>query len=227
MAQLIGLARLGRDAELRSTQDGTPVASLSLAMDYRAGREKATQWVDGALWGKMAETLAQYLVKGKLVCVTLDDVHIEEFQRRDGGSGTKLVGRVSKLELAGGGRDDGGVDTRDRLGRSTQSVGGSISGTAAAQRPGQKHRGRHVGDRPALADIGDPAQIPTYNPAQRTRRQRRLICAPKSKRDTGEAETGRHRNENWNGWSCRPRTQTRRRFTADCGSTRVMARNPV
>lgn len=106
MAQLIGLARLGRDAELRSTQDGTPVASLSLAMDYRAGREKATQWVDGALWGKMAETLTQYLVKGKLVCVTLDDVHIESFEKRDGTSGTKLVGRVSKLELAGG-RDDG------------------------------------------------------------------------------------------------------------------------
>ena len=107
MAQLIGLARLGRDAELRTTQSGDAVASLSLAMDYRAGREKETQWVDGALWGKMAETLTQYLVKGKLVCVTLDDVHIEEFQKRDGTSGTKLVGRVSKLELAGGGRDDG------------------------------------------------------------------------------------------------------------------------
>ena len=106
MAQLIGLARLGRDCELRSTQDGTPVASLSLAMDYRAGREKATQWVDGALWGKMAETLAQYLVKGKLVCVTLDDVHIVEYEKRDGTAGTKLVGRVSKLELAGG-REDG------------------------------------------------------------------------------------------------------------------------
>lgn len=106
MAQLIGLARLGRDCELRTTQDGTPVASLSLAMDYRAGREKETQWVDGALWGKMAETLTQYLVKGKLVCVTLDDVHIEEYPKRDGGTGTKLVGRVSKLELAGG-RDDG------------------------------------------------------------------------------------------------------------------------
>ena len=106
MAQLIGLARLGRDAELRSTQDGTPVASLSLAMDYRAGREKATQWVDAALWGKMAEALTQYLVKGKLICVTLDDVHIEEYPKRDGGTGTKLVGRVSKLELAGG-RDDG------------------------------------------------------------------------------------------------------------------------
>ena len=107
MAQLIGLARLGRDCELRTTQSGDAVASLSLAMDYRNGREKATQWVDGALWGKMAETLTQYLVKGKLVCVTLDDVHIEDFQRRDGTAGTKLVGRVSKLELAGGGRDDG------------------------------------------------------------------------------------------------------------------------
>ena len=106
MAQLIGLARLGRDADLRTTQDGTPVASLSLAMDYRAGREKATQWVDGALYGKQADALAQYLVKGKLVCVTLDDVHIEDYPKRDGGTGTKLVGRVSKLELAGG-RDDG------------------------------------------------------------------------------------------------------------------------
>ena len=103
MAQLIGLARLGRDAELRTTQSGDAVASLSLAMDYRAGREKETQWVDGALWGKMAETLTQYLVKGKLVCVTLDDVHIAEFEKRDGTAGTKLVGRVSKIELAGGG----------------------------------------------------------------------------------------------------------------------------
>ena len=107
MAQLIGLARLGRDCELRTTQSGDAVASLSLAMDYRAGREKETQWVQGDLWGKMAEALAQYLVKGKLVCVTLDDVHIEEYPKRDGGTGTKLVGRVSKLELAGGGRDDG------------------------------------------------------------------------------------------------------------------------
>ena len=106
MAQLIGLARLGRDCELRTTQSGDAVANLSLAMDYRNGREKATQWVDGALYGRQAETLAQYLVKGKLICVTLDDVHIEAFQRRDGTEGTKLVGRVSKLELAGG-RDDG------------------------------------------------------------------------------------------------------------------------
>lgn len=107
MGQLIGLARLGRDAEVRYTPSGDAVANLSLAMDYRAGKEKATQWVDGALWGKMAESLSEYLVKGKLVCVTLDDVHIEEFKTRDGTPGHKLTGRVSKIELAGGGEQRG------------------------------------------------------------------------------------------------------------------------
>ena len=106
-----GLARLGRDCEVRFMPNGDAVANLSLAFAWgkkgEDGRQQ-TAWVDGALYGKMAEALAQYLVKGKLICVTLDDVHIEEFQRRDGTAGTKLVGRVSKLELAGGARDDGG-----------------------------------------------------------------------------------------------------------------------
>ena len=104
-----GLARLGRDCEVRFMPNGDAVANLSLAFAWgkkgEDGRQQ-TAWVDGALYGKQADALAQYLVKGKLICVTLDDVHIEEFQRRDGTAGTKLVGRVSKLELAGG-RDDG------------------------------------------------------------------------------------------------------------------------
>ena len=138
MAQLIGLARLGRDCELRSTQDGTPVASLSLAMDYRNGREKATQWVDAALWGKMAEALTQYLVKGKLVCVTLDDVHIVEYEKRDGTAGTKLVGRVSKLELAGGREDGGqqqGAPARQGSSRTQPRQQGAATRPAPAQRP--------------------------------------------------------------------------------------------
>ena len=105
-----GLARLGRDCEVRFMPNGDAVANLSLAFAWgkkgEDGRQQ-TAWVDGALYGKQADALAQYLVKGKLVCVTLDDVHIAEFEKRDGTSGTKLVGRVSKLELAGGGRDDG------------------------------------------------------------------------------------------------------------------------
>lgn len=102
--QLIGLARLGRDAEIRFTNDGEPVASLSLAFEHgRKGQDgrRPTQWVEATLWGKRAESLAPYLLKGGAVVVTLDDPHVEEFQKRDGSTGTKLVGKGTALELAG------------------------------------------------------------------------------------------------------------------------------
>lgn len=97
-----GLARLGRDAELRTTSNGDTVATLALAFTRRVKGEKLTQWVDGALWGKRAESLAPYLLKGGLVAVTLEDVHIETFTSQKG-DGHKLVGRVIDVELAGGG----------------------------------------------------------------------------------------------------------------------------
>ena len=100
---MIGLARLGRDAEVRTTQGGDKVASLSLAFSF--GRKdqdgkRPTQWVDGALWGKRAEVLAPYLLKGRAVVVTIDDPHIEEYEGRNG-RGYKLAGTVSAIELAG------------------------------------------------------------------------------------------------------------------------------
>ena len=105
MAKLFGLARLGRDAEIRHTASGEAVASLSLAFTYgKKGEDgkRPTQWVDGALWGKRAEALAPYLLKGGLIVVTLDDVHIDTFRKSDGTDGVKLAGRVSDVELAGG-----------------------------------------------------------------------------------------------------------------------------
>lgn len=103
MAQLFGLARLGRDAEVRFTQAGKPVATLALAFDYgrKENGKRPSQWVDAALWGERAETLAPYLLKGQQLSVTVDDVHIETFQKNDGTQGHKLTGRVSNIEFAG------------------------------------------------------------------------------------------------------------------------------
>ncbi|QMP19192.1 ssDNA binding protein [Pseudomonas phage Persinger] len=108
---LNGLARLGRDAELRRTQSGEAVSNLSLAYNYgmkdqQTGNRPA-QWVEAALWGRQAEALQQYLLKGTQVVVALRDVHLETFQRQDGSSGTKLVGTVLQLELAGSRQDSG------------------------------------------------------------------------------------------------------------------------
>lgn len=106
-----GLATLGRDAELRHLPDGNCVANLSLAFSYgrkdAATGRKPTQWVDGSLWGKAAEALTPYLVKGGKVVASLSDVRIETFVKGDGTPGFKLAARVDGIELAGSPREGG------------------------------------------------------------------------------------------------------------------------
>ncbi len=101
--KLIGLIRLGRDAEVRYSQDGTPVAGLAGAWNYgRKGDDgkRPTQWADFSIWGDRAEKLAPFLQKGKQLMVVADDVHVETFEGRNG-FGAKLVGRVDSIEFAG------------------------------------------------------------------------------------------------------------------------------
>lgn len=99
-----GIARLGRDGEIRRTAQGEAVASLSLAFSYgRKGQDgkQPTQWVEASLWGKRAEALLPYLRKGDQIGVTLEDVHIETYQGRNG-EGHKLAARVLDVQLIGG-----------------------------------------------------------------------------------------------------------------------------
>ncbi len=102
--KLIGLARQGNDSELRYTQNGDPVAGISLAYNYgpkdQSGK-RATVWVDASLWGKRAEALIEYLTKGRLWYVEITDVHIETYEGRNG-PGHKLVGRINEIQFAGG-----------------------------------------------------------------------------------------------------------------------------
>ena len=98
MPTLSGLARIGRDAEVRDAS-GTSVCNLSLAFNARVKNERVTTWVDGSLWGRQAESLAAYLTKGAVVSVTLNDVHLATFTKADGSTATKLAGRVIDIEL--------------------------------------------------------------------------------------------------------------------------------
>ncbi len=67
------VGRLTRNAELKYTNNGAAVSKFSIAINQR--RKKDDQWVDEAhffdivLWGKSAESINQYLVKGKQVGV--------------------------------------------------------------------------------------------------------------------------------------------------------------
>ena len=100
---LAKLVRLGRDAEVRYTAKGDPVASLAMVYDVGFGDSKRAQWVDGTLWGKRAESLGPYLTKGTQVVLYADDVELEQFMKKDGTPGAKLKCRVSDLSLVSGG----------------------------------------------------------------------------------------------------------------------------
>jgi single-strand DNA-binding protein len=101
-----GLARIGRDAEIRYTPGGAAVANVSLAFTYgKKGDDgkRPTQWVDASLWGQRVESLAPYLTKGKQIVAYLEDVHIQTYIKGDGTQASKMAARIADLEFVAGG----------------------------------------------------------------------------------------------------------------------------
>ena len=101
-----GLARIGKDAEVRFTPGGTAVANVSLAFTYgKKGDDgkRPTQWVDASIWGQRAEPMAPYLTKGKQIVAYLEDVHLQTYTKGDGTQNTKMVARLADLEFVAGG----------------------------------------------------------------------------------------------------------------------------
>lgn len=103
-----GLARIGKDAEVRFTPSGTAVANVSLAFTYgKKGDDgkRPTQWVDASIWGQRAEPMAPYLLKGKQIVAYLEDVHLQTYAKGDGTTNTKMVARLADLEFVSDGSD--------------------------------------------------------------------------------------------------------------------------
>jgi len=72
--KLVLVGNLGRDPEMRYTPQGTAVTSFPVATTRRYntadGQQKEeTLWFRVSVWGKQAETVNQYLSKGRQVLV--------------------------------------------------------------------------------------------------------------------------------------------------------------
>ena len=71
--KVIITGRVTRDSELRTTPNGTSVTDVSVVSNRiwnKAGdRQEEPTFVDVTLWGKQAESLSQYLTKGRHVMV--------------------------------------------------------------------------------------------------------------------------------------------------------------
>lgn len=91
---------IGKDAELRHTQNGDAVASFSVADSQ--GKDKETLWFDCSLWGKRADSLAPYLRKGTRVTV-VGTLTMRAWTNKEGIEKTTPSVRVTDIALQGGG----------------------------------------------------------------------------------------------------------------------------
>ena len=113
--KVILVGNLGRDAELRYTPGGAAVATLNLATtevfkDREGQKKEDTQWHRVILWGKTAESLQDYLTKGKQIYVE-GKLQTRKWKDKDGNDKytTEVRGdRVVLLSGGGGGNRGGG-----------------------------------------------------------------------------------------------------------------------
>jgi single-strand DNA-binding protein len=105
--KIILVGNLGRDPELRYTPQGTPVCTFSLATnerrkDAQSGEQKdLTTWFRVTLWGRQAETAAQYLQKGRPVYIE-GRLRVEEYTAKEGGQRYSLEVNATDLQFIGG-----------------------------------------------------------------------------------------------------------------------------
>ena len=110
--KVILVGNLGRDAELRYTPGGAAVATLNLATtevfkDREGQKKEDTQWHRVILWGKTAETLQDYLTKGKQIYVE-GKLQTRKWKDKDGNDKYTTEVRGDRVVLlSGGSRGDG------------------------------------------------------------------------------------------------------------------------
>ena len=98
------IGRLTRDAELKYTSSNLAVCKFSIANNQR--RKRDNTWTDEAhffditLWGKTAESLHKYLVKGKQVAI--DGQLRQSRWEKDGQTRSRVEINATNIQLLGG-----------------------------------------------------------------------------------------------------------------------------
>lgn len=103
---VILIGRLTRDAELKYTSGGSAVCKFALAVGKKYKKDdqyvEETSFFDVTLWGKLGESINQYLTKGKQVAV--EGELKQDRWEQDGQARSKVSVTASNVMLLGGGQ---------------------------------------------------------------------------------------------------------------------------
>lgn len=124
--QLTLVGNLGGDPEMRYTPSGVPVSTFSLAVSRSwvnadGQKQEKTIWFRVTCWRKLAETVSQYLTKGKQVLVVGEIEEARTYTDRDGNSRASLEVTAQTVRFIGQRGDNGNgngnhADPTDNIG---------------------------------------------------------------------------------------------------------------
>jgi len=127
--QLTLVGNLGNDPEMRYTPSGVPVATFSLAVSRSwvsadGQKQEKTTWFRVTAWRKLAETVSQYLTKGKQVLVIGEIEEARTYTDRDGNNRASLEVTAQTVRFIGQRGDNGNhADPTDNVSvENSQSV---------------------------------------------------------------------------------------------------------
>jgi single-strand DNA-binding protein len=103
--KVILIGNLGRDPEVRYTQNGAAVANFTLATneawtDKNGERQERTEWHRIVVWGKQAEIVREHLSKGKQVYVE-GSLQTRQWDDREGNKRTTTEVRATRVVMLG------------------------------------------------------------------------------------------------------------------------------
>jgi single-strand DNA-binding protein len=126
--KVILVGNLGRDPEMRYTPSGQAVTNLNVATnrtytDGTGNQVKQTVWFRVSVWGKQAESSAQYLRKGRQVLVEGrlnpdDNGNPRIWNAQDGTPRASFEVTAETVRFLGGGRDE--TAAAEELGPATE-----------------------------------------------------------------------------------------------------------
>lgn len=111
MNKVVLIGRLTKDPELKFTPGaGTAVCTFTLAVDRRFKKEgqPSADFVPVVVWGKIAESTANYMSKGKLIGIA-GRIETRSYEAKDGGRRyvTEVIADEVQFLDYGGSKDSG------------------------------------------------------------------------------------------------------------------------
>ena len=134
--QILLIGRAGNDPEMRYTPSGTPVTSFSLAVnnnrrDQNGEWVEETEWFRVTAWERQAESVNQYLAKGRRVVVD-GRLSTRQYTSNSGEARTSLEVRAFKVVYLD---SPGGEPTGAGASPDAQSYSQGQSGTSGPDAP--------------------------------------------------------------------------------------------